>query len=116
MVLSRPSAATLVAIVCILAAVVGSSDAAMARVTCHCDAGDVKGQPPQTLLTYHSGIRVYSAVNSFSRPPGLLSLWASSSVITATTFIVVVNILVIFKEYACARRVPECLVSPQHEG
>ncbi|BDA50317.1 hypothetical protein COCOBI_15-4460 [Coccomyxa sp. Obi] len=43
MVLQRPSAATLATIVCILAAVVGTSDAAMARVTCHCDTGDVKG-------------------------------------------------------------------------
>ncbi|KAK9903303.1 hypothetical protein WJX75_002347 [Coccomyxa subellipsoidea] len=40
---TRASLATIAAIACILAAIVGVSDAAMARITCHCDIGDIEG-------------------------------------------------------------------------
>ena len=39
----RASLVTIAATACILAAIVGVSDAAMARITCHCDVGDVEG-------------------------------------------------------------------------
>ncbi|EIE23319.1 hypothetical protein COCSUDRAFT_33304 [Coccomyxa subellipsoidea C-169] len=43
MAITRASLAAIAATACILAAFVGSSDAAMAKITCHCDVGDIEG-------------------------------------------------------------------------
>lgn len=43
MAVSRATLATIIAAVCIFSALLGVSDASMARVTCHCDSGDIRG-------------------------------------------------------------------------
>ncbi len=43
MAITRASLAAIAATACILAAFVGSTDAAMAKITCHCDVGDIEG-------------------------------------------------------------------------
>lgn len=58
---TRASLATIAAIACILAAIVGVSDAAMARITCHCDIGDIEGGVPESFLM------VIKSSSSFNR-------------------------------------------------